>query len=92
MTGVEDLLCPADGLHEEWFEDGILIWDETRALLHHLDLRAALVWSLLDGRSLGQAAAELAQELGAAPGVVQQDVLTLGRRLRSRGLLRPCDA
>ncbi len=85
MTSPEQVLVPRPELVAEWFEDALLVWDEASERLHHLDLRAALVWAELDGRPIGVVADALSRDFSEA--AVRQDVLTLCDRLLTEGLL-----
>jgi hypothetical protein len=87
MLGADDVLRPQDDLHVETFDDGLLMWDERSESLHHLESVGALVWQDLDGRSLGEVADALAAEFGAEPSTVRADVVTLGQRLLTEGLV-----
>ena len=92
MTAPESILRPVPGLVVEWFEDAILVWDESVQKLHHLDPLAATVWSELDGRHLADIAAALAAEFGVSDDVVRRDLLTLGDTLLTQGLVQLADA
>jgi hypothetical protein len=89
---VEDtVLLPVPQLVVEAFDDALLIWDESGGKLHHLDLPAAIVWEELDGRSLAEVADGLAAEYETDLSLVRSDVLTLGDRLLTEGLVRTGD-
>ena len=65
----------------------LVLYDESAAALHHLDVRATAVWTRLDGRTLGEVSASLAMETGGQPTRVATDVLVLVERLVADGLV-----
>jgi PqqD family protein of HPr-rel-A system len=51
--------------------DGLILYNHDSSLVHHLNPSAALVWQLCDGEaSVGQLAAEIADEYGLKSGDV----------------------
>ena len=84
----ESVLLPRQDLVVEAFDDALLIWDESTGTLHHLDIRAALVWEHMDGRPLQEIAVLIAQELDVERESLLDDLVTLGDNLVTRRLAR----
>ena len=82
------VLRPREDLVLEVFDDAILIWDERRSKLHHLDAIAARIWSRIDGeRSAGEISDALAIEFPDVPrDRLTGDVINLLQRVQDEGL------
>ena len=80
--GPDTILSRRPGLVVEGFDDAVLIWDESSARLHHLDLWAAVVWEELDGfRPLSALSRDLADEFSASRERLADDLLTVAGKL-----------
>lgn len=87
MTGPDSVVRLRRDLDVEEFDDALLVWDERGRRLHHLDLRAAVVWDALrDGRRLLEVAADLAADFPGHEMAVYRDVTRLAQRLVDDGL------
>jgi hypothetical protein len=79
---------PKAGLVVQPVDGEVVIYDPEADALHHLELTAAAVWTLLDGdRSVRAVAAGLADVYGAPEESVRRDVLELAEIMHERGLL-----
>lgn len=69
-------------------DDEAVLYDERTGVAHVLNGTAAVVWSCFDGSvSLGELVAELAEAYAVPAATIEEDVLSLARRLGGQGLL-----
>jgi PqqD family protein of HPr-rel-A system len=67
--------------------DEAVIYDERTGTVHHLNPPATAIWELLDGRSIGEVVAVLAETTHVPPDIIRRDVLQALSGLDSAGLL-----
>jgi hypothetical protein len=70
--------------------DGYVVYDEGRETVHFLNLTAAAVLELCDGRRDLEAIAALLKEMFDLPSSPRADVETCLASLVSQGLVAPC--
>ena len=69
-------------------DDEAVLYDERTGMAHVLNGTAAVVWSCFDGSvSLGELVGELAEAYAVPAPTIEEDVLSLARRLGAQGLL-----
>jgi PqqD family protein of HPr-rel-A system len=71
------------------FGSEAVLYDERSGMVHHLNASACAVWTLLDGRPIGEIIAALSANTGLAQDRIRGDVLQVIVDLGSAGLLAP---
>lgn len=79
-----------EGLDWREVPDGYVVYDERRELVHFLNLTAAAVLELCDGKSDADAMAASLQTAFDLPDSPKADVETCLAALVSQGLISPC--
>jgi hypothetical protein len=68
--------------------DGVILYDDSSSLVHHLSPSASIVWQLCGGdASVGTLVGEIAEELHQDPDRVRADVSELLAELDALGLV-----
>jgi PqqD family protein of HPr-rel-A system len=68
--------------------DGVILYDDTSSLVHHLSPSASVIWQLCRGdASLGTLADEIAEELRQDPDRVRTELSALLAELDALGLI-----
>jgi PqqD family protein of HPr-rel-A system len=73
--------------------DGVILYDHSSSLVHHLSPSASLIWQLCDGDAdLGSLAAEVSDELGVNAEQARTDLAVLIHELDALGLVEDASA
>jgi hypothetical protein len=68
--------------------DGIVLYDPSSRLVHHLNPSASLLWQLSEGdASVGQLVTEISEELDLEPSQVHEQFMGLVAEMDALGLL-----
>ena len=68
--------------------DGIILYDDSSSLVHHLNPSASILWQLFDGvADASTLATETSEELGVDPNQAQADIAALITELEALGLV-----
>ena len=64
-----------------------VLYDERSGTVHHLNPSACAIWTLLDGRPVGDIVHTLSESAGVPPANIRRDVLQALSELGAAGLL-----
>jgi hypothetical protein len=68
--------------------DGLILYNHTADLVHHLNPTAAIVWQVCDGEAtVAQLAGEIAEEYGRSEGEIQEELTRLIGEFDALGLV-----
>lgn len=69
------------------FETEAVLYDERSGTVHHLNPSAYAIWTLLDGRRLGEVVRTLSESTGIPLDEIRRDVLQALSELRAADLI-----
>jgi len=86
---VNDDDCPArhPSIETAVFGAEAVLYDERSGMVHHLNPPACAIWLLLDGRSVGDIVATLADAASMSPADIRPDVVEAIAELAAAGLI-----
>ena len=68
--------------------DGIILYDDSSSLVHHLNPSASIIWQMCDGEaSVSTLTTETSEELGIAQDQARIDIAALITELEALGLI-----
>jgi PqqD family protein of HPr-rel-A system len=68
--------------------DGVILYDDTASLVHHLNPSAAVIWQICDGSgTVGELARDLAEEYGLDIDLIREQVAQVVAEFDALGLV-----